>query len=88
MPYIKQEHRWTVDSEIEGLLEQIRRHAPEDRGAILNYAVTRLLNGLVEQRYASMRSYVGDLQCCLMEFYRRRIAPYEDTKRRENGDVL
>lgn len=91
MPYIPEVHRITVDSHIDALIEQISRHAPEDRGGILNYTVTRLLLGMVSgyptTRYRHYSGLIGDLQCCLLEFYRRHVAPYEDQARMRNGDV-
>ena len=92
MPYIIEEHRITVDESIDALLKQLNRHAPEDRGGILNYTVTRLMLGLIHgyptTRYRHYSALVGDLQCCLMEFYRRHVAPYEDKARERNGDVF
>lgn len=92
MPYIPEVQRFTVDNQIDGLLDQIQRHAPEDRGGILNYAVTRLMLGVTESyaplpRYRHFSRTVGDIQCCLSEFYRRHVAPYEDAAIKRNGDV-
>lgn len=30
---------------------------------------------------------MGALVCTMFEFYRRKVAPYEDTKIEQNGDV-
>jgi hypothetical protein len=30
---------------------------------------------------------VGALECCKLELYRKRIAPYEELKERENGPI-
>jgi hypothetical protein len=30
---------------------------------------------------------IGALECCKLELYRRMVAPYENTKIKENGDV-
>ena len=35
-----------------------------------------------------VKAYLGARVCAAMEFYRRLIAPYEDQKRKENGDVF
>lgn len=32
-------------------------------------------------------NFVGELECCVLEIYRRLISPYEDEKISENGDV-
>ena len=92
MPYIPEVQRFTVDNQINDLLDQIQRHAPEDRGGILNYVVTRLMLGMVSgyptTRYRHYSGLIGDLQCCLLEFYRRHVAQYEDAAIKRNGDVI
>ena len=87
MPYIIEEHRWTVDGPINELLKQIDRHAPDDRAGIVNYIITRLLNAVFPRRYYSLALAIGVLVTCGLEFYRRVVAPYEDAKIKENGDV-
>ena len=37
--------------------------------------------------YANANKLMGVLECSKLELYRRLIAPYEDTKVNENGDV-
>jgi len=37
--------------------------------------------------YTIMAEVISALQCSLQEFYRRVVAPYEDKKRKQNGDV-
>lgn len=37
--------------------------------------------------YSAYSSALGALECAKLEFQRRHIAPYEDTKIAENGDV-
>ena len=65
------------------------RRAPNTLGA-LNYAITLLLMEWLEGRELSYETYnnmVGVLECTKQELYRRMIAPYEDFKCKENGDV-
>lgn len=38
-------------------------------------------------RYDDYNKIIGVLECVKMEFYRRMVAPYEDDKIKENGDV-
>ena len=87
MPYIREEHRWTVDGPINELLKQIDRHADRDRPGIVNYVITRLLLARFTSSYFAFALGVGVLVTCLLEFYRRHAAPYEDKKIIENGDV-
>lgn len=80
MPYIPPERRQALDA---GAL------LPVDPGE-LNYVITRT----VEQyrvthgdSYQTFNDILGALSGATQEFYRRVVAPYEDTKRDENGDV-
>jgi hypothetical protein len=85
MPYIKQADRLNIDSQVNRLSS-----ACETVGD-LNYAITTLLLRHAELQpkvgYPELNGYVGVLESAKLEFYRRRIAPYEDKKIAENGDV-
>ena len=77
MPYIKGEKRnaWG--------------HAPHNAGE-LNYRITTcVLNYVVSQpkRYQTFNDAIGALESAKLELYRRMIAPYEDSKIQENGDL-
>ena len=37
--------------------------------------------------YADYAAFIGELEAAKLEIYRRQIAPYEDKKIKENGDV-
>ena len=80
MPYISQESRHELDEE---------GYAPQSPGE-LNYRLTGVireyfkLNG---ESYRMFNDVVGALEACKLELYRRIIAPYEDQKMKENGDV-
>ena len=58
----------------------------------LNYIITRLCDYWCrdwqgESNYAKYNTVIGVLECVKQELYRRQIAPYEDEKCEENGDV-
>ena len=56
----------------------------------LNYAITKLCQQFydrTEPHYAEFNGVIGVLECCKQELYRRVVAPYEDLKISENGDV-
>lgn len=56
----------------------------------LNYTITKLLALYLESEvvsYTSLNEVIGVLECAKMEMYRRIAAPYEDKKKKENGDV-
>ncbi len=79
MPYIKQKHR---DELAQGKL-------PENAGE-LNFQITTLLLDYVKRQgksYKIFNEVMGVIACVGQEFYRRWVAPYEDEKIKENGDV-
>lgn len=56
----------------------------------LNYQLTQFCIKYIEKMGSKYRHYndvIGALESCKLEFYRRMVAPYEDTKILENGDV-
>lgn len=80
MPYIKRTRRIHPDN---------RGYHAENVGE-LNYAITRLCDLFLQDfgtNYANLNAVVGALECAKQELYRRVVAPYEDAKRVENGDV-
>ena len=81
MPYIKgKQRRYDL---------QIAPYAMQSIGE-LNFGITDLCNTWLrktQKRYADYNAIIGALECAKQEFYRRMVAPYEDQKMRENGDV-
>jgi hypothetical protein len=55
----------------------------------VNYCFTRILHsGAYPQSYFDFNRAMGVLESVKQEFYRRKVAPYEDTKIAENGDIV
>jgi hypothetical protein len=83
MPYIKQIDRTMFDEAIENLV-------PETAGE-LNYVFTRISHEYFNRpkggNYQAFNDIIGALEGAKLELYRRKVAPYEDTKIEENGDV-
>jgi hypothetical protein len=84
MPYVNAEARVRLD---------VSGPEPKTEGE-LNYCITRMVQAYLKRvspnkppNYALWNSVVGALECAKLEAYRRAIAPYEDTKIKENGDV-
>jgi hypothetical protein len=78
MPYIKQEDRMPV-----------KNYGPKTSGE-LNYAITVLIKEYFktkEMNYQAANDIIGALEGAKLEFYRRVVAPYENKKILENGDV-
>ncbi len=87
MPYITSEERAELDKEIEALIQKLSKAPVEKMDGRLNYVITRLLAQLYSPSYFNYNRAMGVLSSVMNEFYRRRVAPYEDRKIRENGDV-
>lgn len=83
MPYIKKETRYELFHE-NGSIE-----IPETPGE-LNFMITTLCTNYRDSKglsYQTVNDIIGALEGAKLEFYRRVVAPYEDTKIIENGDV-
>lgn len=83
MPYITPEQRIFCDVTLGDY--QRAEHPGE-----LNFQITGLVREFIEehgQNYRTYNSAIGVLECAKLELYRRMVAPYEDTKKEENGDV-
>lgn len=80
MPYIKQKDRVKFQSTLP---------VPKTAGE-LNYLFTILSHAYWKyngQNYQAFNDILGAFEGCKFELYRRMVAPYEDKKIEENGDV-
>lgn len=79
MPYINSEQKESV--------AQVGAQTPGQ----LNYAITKLLirywNREFNQTYTAINDILGALEGAKLEFQRRIVTPYEETKIKENGDL-
>ena len=85
MPYIKQKER----DELMNLLIKVL-DMPADNAGQLNYVITLVVISYLNKhgkKYQTMNDIVGALEGAKAEFQRRVVAPYEDEKIRQNGDV-
>ena len=81
MPYITESAR-------EQIALQVGR-MPNTAGE-LNYCFTYLALAYIDHRglsYEILNDAVGALECAKQELLRRVVAPYEDRKIKENGDI-
>lgn len=87
MPYISPEKRVGLDE----FLADVPRNltAGEVNYLITDILLTHLGNrfGGPRPRYDDYNEAIGVLECVKLELYRRAVAPFEDIKREENGDV-
>lgn len=82
MPYINFEYRAKLEPSITRILTQLAGDGE------VNYVITRIIDALYgKQSYKILNRGIGILESVKQEFYRRRVAPYEEKKIKESGDV-
>ena len=84
MPYIMKDGRRGFDQN----LKAIGPHTTT--AGDLNYCITHLCHSYLKahgKSYSTMNDIIGVLEAAKMEFNRRIVAPYEDIKIVENGDM-
>ena len=82
MPYIPIEDQCD-------LIGDFPKRTPDTAGE-LTFFLTYTINGYIRKhgkKFLTCCIIMGALICTMFEFYRRVVAPYEDTKIKENGDV-
>lgn len=82
MPYIPKEKRLVMNR----VVTEMERVGVEANGD-LNYILYKFCVRNVAPGYGNYKNYCGELDQCVTEIKRRLLAPYEDTKISENGDV-
>ena len=84
MPYIDYVSRLRV------LPTEARKKINPETPGELNFVLTSLILSYLdrtEKKYADYNEIMGVLECIKQELYRRVIAPYEEHKKNDNGDV-
>ena len=88
MPYIAdKKFRKLYDGYITYIINVLEKVPKYKQHGHVNYIITRLITGLKPKSYKEFNAILGILESVKLEFYRRIIAPYEDLKIKENGDV-
>lgn len=88
MPYIKPENRDKFEDAIKRLLDHLETKNGCNVGE-LNYVISSIVWSIFDSKpsYTLGNNLMGVLECVKQEFYRRRLAGYEDEKIQENGDI-
>jgi hypothetical protein len=81
MPYITQKDRENTED-----FPELTPLNPGELNFLLTKVCLEYLSTKLEH-YGAYNDVVGALECCKLEFYRRKIEQYEDRKIKENGDV-
>lgn len=94
MPYIDQKRRDALDGEWEA--GTAFPETPRTSGE-LNYVITSAVEDflmaasstadIATPTYAMFNAAIGALECAKLELYQRAVAPYENIKAKENGDI-
>ena len=85
MPYIAEDDR-NQFVHVEDALEDVTKYKKLTAGE-LQYIIALAIKHSQPENYQDMNDVMGALAGAQMEFYRRTVAPYEDTKIVLNGDV-
>jgi hypothetical protein len=85
IPYITQNRR----EEILPHIQKFWADCPIVEEGEMNYIITKLLEyyRAGHYKYSLFNKIIGLLECIKLEYYRRMLGMYEDTKKEENGDV-
>ena len=88
MPYIKKDDRIRFEEGIKSIVAALKENGDVKPGDI-NYVFSTILWELFKEKpsYTLANSMVGAMECVKLEFYRRQVAPYEDAKIKEHGDI-
>lgn len=85
MPYITKERKDLLGPKIDVITFDMSLTVGD-----LTYIFYKLALNYIKQKGESFKSFaevVSALECAKMEFYRRKVVPYENEKIRINGDV-
>ena len=90
MPYIIQADRKQFEPAIQKLVQVItNNNSTKLKPGDLNYVISRIMWEAFQKNpsYTFGNELMGVVECVKQEFYRRMLAPYEDEKIKENGDL-
>ena len=87
MPYIKRDRRIQLDGLVKNLSVQTLNRRKEPADGELNYILFALCKKYVKPSYKNYKSFIGELEECVTEIRRRILAPYEEEKIKESGDI-
>ena len=84
MPYVTKETR----EYLQPLSHEMLKFMLElQEPGILNYILFNHCVHFVNPSYTNYKNFIGELNECVAEIRRRLLAPYEDKKIEENGDI-
>lgn len=87
MPYIPKDRRPSIDILVDPIIKHVQTLPQEEQDGVLNYIVTKIIRRIYPQKYFHLNRALGILTAITLELYRRVVAPYEDKKIAEHGDL-
>jgi len=89
MPYLKPEDKnnFTNSHAVTEYMSGLSAQDFAGHVNYLNYLAIKKWIAKNEGRYWIFALFIGTLICCVLEIYRRLVAPYEDKAIEKNGDV-
>jgi len=87
MPYIDPERKKDLAPFLNYMIVGMRSLENGPGYGDLNYVMTKLALAMKAERYDDMNSVHGTFFSAAAEYYRRKVAPYENKKAAVNGDV-
>lgn len=82
--------RSAIDAELDRVVRIVNHTVDGDENllkGVMNYTITTLINKVYPvDSYSKFNDIMGILKGVDLEFYRRRVVPYENQKIFENGD--
>jgi len=82
MPYVKQDVRENLNFVVENMKAMDVK--PDGK---LNYVLFKFCKDTIDPSYNNYKNFIAELEECAQEIRRRLLAPYENQKIIENGDV-
>jgi len=82
MPYTVKERRPPMDKIVDLMVEK-----EVVANGDLNYVLFKFCKYHVKPSYNNYKNFCGELRQCATEIERELLAPYEDSKKAENGEV-
>lgn len=84
MPYITADRREVFDEALDKLAVQVQNEGE------LNYCIYKLSRRIIDrigESYSNLSMCSSAMEHAKLEWYRKQLAPYEDKKIKENGDI-
>lgn len=88
MPYIKKEEREELKLLVKAIEDEVKKGKMTP--GKMDYLITKMIHAYLRQKglnFSNISEVIGVLEAVKTEFYRRVVAPYEDEKIKDNGDV-